>query len=221
VVHPREWLTTAREFKAVALPAFRACALSLGCAIGLTVSASAHPHIWIDYSTTIICHDAAITGVRIAWTFDEMYSASLFRDYTSRPSGPLTPSDVAALNKEAFQNSAEEHYFTELVVDGKSVPVTQITDFDASYDGRKMTYRFTVQLHLSLGREEHALDVDSFDREFYIDFELATHDPVLVLGAPPMGLSCEQASSLRHTTIFGPLTTRIARCRYEPSSLAE
>ena len=114
----------------------------------------------------------------LPWTFDEMYSASLFSDYTSRPKGALTPADIVKLRDEAFKDSVEEHYFTDIVWNGKALPVTAVTDFSASYDGRKMTYRFTVPLDIAPVSGANTLDIDSFDREFYIDFEPLKRDPV-------------------------------------------
>jgi ABC-type uncharacterized transport system substrate-binding protein len=182
--------------------------------LALAAPATAHPHVFIDYSATVLCQHDKIVGVRIAWIFDEMYSASLFHDYTSQPKGPLTPSDIAQLNKEAFQDSAEEHYFTDIVYNGKAVPVTHATDFSASYDGRKMTYRFTVPLDVAAVRGTGTLDIDSFDTEFYIDFELVKHDPVRVENGAQLKLACAPAPLTKDTTTFGPLTTRIVRCRF-------
>jgi ABC-type uncharacterized transport system substrate-binding protein len=182
--------------------------------LGAVMPASAHPHIWIDYSATILCRNDTITGVRIAWTFDEMYSASLFRDYTSKPKGPLTAADIAELRKDAFQDTAEQHYFTDIVLDGKPLPVTRAADFDAAYDGRKMTYRFTVPLDLKPGTSANNLEIDSFDTEFYIDFELVKREPVAVEHGAALAVTCAPEQVSRNTTTFGPLDTHILRCRF-------
>jgi ABC-type uncharacterized transport system substrate-binding protein len=181
---------------------------------GLAAPAVAHPHVWIDYAATIQCQGDTITGVRIAWTFDEMYSASLFHDYTSRPKGPLTQADIAELQKGAFQDTSEDHYFTDIALDGKELPVTQAIDFDASYDGRKMTYRFTVPLAVKAGPGAHGIDIASFDTEFYIDFELVKRDPATIRDGARLDLSCAAALVTRNTTTFGPLDTHIVRCRF-------
>jgi ABC-type uncharacterized transport system substrate-binding protein len=191
----RRWLTVALCWAAMAAPA------------------AAHPHVFIDYTVTILCGADRITGVRIAWTFDEMYSASLFHDYTSRPKGPLSAADIAELEKGAFQDSAEDHYFIDITFGAKALPVTRATDFDASYDGRRMTYRFTIPVDLAPGQRTGILDVASFDTEFYIDFELAKHDPVTIRRGTQFKLSCRPEPVTRETTTFGPMQTRIARCR--------
>jgi ABC-type uncharacterized transport system substrate-binding protein len=177
-------------------------------------SAAAHPHVFIDYSATILCQHDKIVGVRLAWTFDEMYSASLFHDYTSQPKGPLTPADIEKLRKEAFQDSSEEHYFTDVTFNGKALPVSDVTDFAASYDGRKMSYRFTVPLALAPVRGPNVLDIASFDTEFYIDFELVDRAPVTVDRGGPPKLSCAPEAVTKNTTTFGPLTTHVVRCRF-------
>jgi ABC-type uncharacterized transport system substrate-binding protein len=182
--------------------------------VALTSPALAHPHVFIDYSATVLCQRDKIVGVRIAWTFDEMYSASLYHDYTSQPKGPLTPADIARLHDEAFKDSADEHYFTDIVFNGKPVPVNRTTAFAASYDGRKMTYRFTVPLALSPTAGANTLDIDSFDTEFYIDFELARRGAAAIENGGQLKLACAPTSLTKDTTTFGPLTTHIVRCHF-------
>ena len=67
-----------------------AAGLALAASLMVSAPAAAHPHVFIDYTVTVLCGDAGITGVRLSWTFDEMYSSMLFHDYTSRPQGALT-----------------------------------------------------------------------------------------------------------------------------------
>ncbi len=48
--------------------------LLLGGAFGAN-PAQAHPHVWITASSELLyAPDGAITGVRHAWTFDDMFS---------------------------------------------------------------------------------------------------------------------------------------------------
>ena len=184
------------------------------CLAAMTAPAAAHPHVFIDYAATVLCQGDKIVGVRLAWTFDEMYSASLYHDYTSQPKGPLTPADIARLHDEAFKDSADEHYFTDIVFNGKPVPVSQPTAFTASYDGRKMTYRFTVPLALSPAAGDNVLDIDSFDTEFFIDYELVKSGAAAVEDGGQLKAACAPTALTKNTTTFGPLTTHIVRCRF-------
>jgi ABC-type uncharacterized transport system substrate-binding protein len=193
----------------------RAVIVAAAAATGLLAAAPAraHPHVFIDYRVSVLCRANRIAAVRISWTFDEMYSASLFHDYTSRPRGPLSAADIAELRKDAFQDVAENHYFTDLTLDGKPLPVTKVTDFEASYDGRKMTYRFTVPLGLAPAPGANILDIDSFDTEFYIDFALAKRNPISIEQGGALKIACAPQDVTKTTTTFGPMATRIVRCR--------
>ena len=47
-----------------------------------TAAAQAHPHIWVTVKSELVyAPDGTVTGVRHAWTFDDMFSVCLL--YTS------------------------------------------------------------------------------------------------------------------------------------------
>jgi len=179
-------------------------------------AASAHPHVFIDYTATILDDGDKVTGVRIAWTFDEMYSASLFHDYTSRPQGPLGPADIEQLRTGAFQDTADLHFFTDIWLNGKLLDIKSVKDFDASYKDHRMTYRFTVPLDLARPKEGDALDfrVAAFDNEFYIDFELAKGEAIKVEHADRIKLACAEKKETRNTSVMGPVETKLVSCRF-------
>jgi len=189
----------------------------LGLVLAFAVRpASAHPHVFIDYTATILGDGDKVAGVRMSWTFDEMYSASLFHDYTSRPQGPLGPRDIEQLRVGAFQDTADLHFFTDVWVNGKKLDIKSVKDFDASYGERRMTYRFTVPLDLARPKEGDTLDirVAAFDSEFYIDFELAKRDPIKIERGESLKLACAAKKETRETSILGPVETNIVSCRF-------
>lgn len=176
--------------------------------------ASAHPHVFIDYAVTAIFDDANVTGVRITWTFDQMYSSMLFHDYTSRPQGPLTAADVASLKKNAFEDTADFHYFTDINLNGKDLEVKTVTDFTARFDNHRMTYAFTVPIPADTPAARNTLEVDAFDHEFYIDFELVKKAAVTVEHGEKLGAACAPKKENMTTTIFGPVETLVAACTF-------
>jgi ABC-type uncharacterized transport system substrate-binding protein len=49
--------------------------ISLALALGAG-AAQAHPHVWVTAASELVfTTDGSITGVRHAWTFDDMFSA--------------------------------------------------------------------------------------------------------------------------------------------------
>jgi len=185
-----------------------------GVAFATSLPAMAHPHVFIDYGVTILCDADHVTGARIAWTFDEMYSASLYHDYTNRPLGPLSRSDIDQLERKAFQFTSDRNYFLDIRRNGTPQQVKKVTDFDASYDGGRMTYRFTVPLESGGKPGAMVIEIASFDTEFYIDFELVKRAPVKIEHGDKLGIACAPKKITKATTTFGPMQTTIVQCSY-------
>jgi ABC-type uncharacterized transport system substrate-binding protein len=58
--------------------------LAGGIALG-AASAEAHPHVWITAKSEVIyTPDGSISGVRHAWTFDDMFSTYALQGIRSR-----------------------------------------------------------------------------------------------------------------------------------------
>uniref|UniRef100_UPI001BB464EC DUF1007 family protein n=1 Tax=Acinetobacter baumannii TaxID=470 RepID=UPI001BB464EC len=54
-------------------------------------TANAHPHVWITASSELLyAEDGSITGVRHAWTFDDMFSAYAVPGLESKKKGAST-----------------------------------------------------------------------------------------------------------------------------------
>jgi len=188
--------------------------MAMGGAALVSPAATAHPHVFIDYAVTILCDAERVTGARISWTFDEMYSASLYHDYTNRPLGPLSRNDVDQLERKAFRFTADRNYFLDIRRNGAPQQAKKITDFDASYVDDRMTYRFTVAIESGAKQSSTVIEIASFDTEFYIDFELAKHAPVKIEHGDGLRIACAPKKVTKATTTFGPMQTTIVQCTY-------
>src|SRR5438477_757487 len=57
--------------------------------------ARAHPHVWVTMKSEVVyAPDGSVTGVRHAWTFDDMFSAFAVQGLEDNP--PETSKDKAA-----------------------------------------------------------------------------------------------------------------------------
>ena len=84
--------------------------LVLAGALALGVDpAQAHPHVWITASSELIyAPDGSMTGVRHAWTFDDMYSAYALQGLDSQTKGVFSREELAPLaqtNVESLKES--------------------------------------------------------------------------------------------------------------------
>src|SRR5215475_14549561 len=93
-----------------------AALLSLG-ASGL---ARAHPHVWVTMQTELVyAPDGSITGIRHAWSFDDMFSTFATQGLESKEKGKFTREELAPLAKVNVESLKEFDYFTFATADGK------------------------------------------------------------------------------------------------------
>jgi ABC-type uncharacterized transport system substrate-binding protein len=153
-------------------------ALALGARV-----AQAHPHVWITATSELIyTPDGTITGVRHAWTFDDMFSsyavqgidAEIKDTYSREELGPLAQTNVESLK--------EFRFFTFAKADGKKENFEEPVDYFLDYKDGLLTLHFTLPLKTPVKAKQLTLEV--FDREFFIDFKYADKDPITLVGAP-------------------------------------
>ena len=67
----------------------------------MTPGAQAHPHVWVTMRSEIVyTPDGTVTGVRHAWTFDDMFSAYALQGIETKAKGVFTREELAPLAEE-------------------------------------------------------------------------------------------------------------------------
>jgi ABC-type uncharacterized transport system substrate-binding protein len=60
--------------------------------------AEAHPHVWVTFHGEVLyAADGTMTGVRHAWTFDDMFSAYALQGISRAKKGQYTREELAPL----------------------------------------------------------------------------------------------------------------------------
>src|SRR5450631_2188382 len=145
--------------------------------------AQAHPHVWITASSELIyAPDGSISGVRHAWTFDDMFSTYALQGIETKIKGVYSREELAPLAQTNVESLKEFAYFTFAKADGKKARFEEPVDYFLEYRDAALTLHFTLPLKTPLKSKELALEV--FDPEFFIDFKFADKDPVKLVGAP-------------------------------------
>jgi len=151
-------------------------------AIGPRV-AQAHPHVWITAASKLLyAPDGSITGVRHAWTFDDMFSTYALQGIESKTKGVYSHDELAALAQTNVESLKEFAYFTFAKADGKKQKFLEPIDYFLDYRDGLLTLHFTLPLKTPVKSRELALEV--FDPTFFVDFKYAEKDPVTLVGAP-------------------------------------
>jgi ABC-type uncharacterized transport system substrate-binding protein len=145
--------------------------------------ATAHPHVWV-ISTSELVFDAsgAMTGVRHAWTFDDMFSTYAVQGIQTKAKGVYTREDLADLAETNVTSLKEFAYFTYAKSDGKKAKFKDPVDYWLEHKDGALTLHFTLPLEQPVKSKELAVDI--YDPSYFVDFALAEKDPIKLAGAP-------------------------------------
>ena len=156
--------------------------LAFALALG-TVPAQAHPHVWITASSELVyAPDGSISGVRHAWTFDDMYSTYVLQGIETKTRGVYSREELEPLAQTNVESLHEFGFFTFAKADGKKQKFREPIDYFFECKDSLLTLHFTLPLATPVKSKE--LVVEVYDPEFFIDFKFADADPVRLVGAP-------------------------------------
>ena len=156
--------------------------LAGACALGAN-AAQAHPHVWITARSALIyAPDGSISGVRHAWTFDDMFSTYALQGIETKTKGVYSREDLAPLAQTNVESLKEFDFFTFAKADGKKEKFQEPVDYYLESKDAALTLHFTLPLKTPLKPKALALEV--FDPAFFIDFKFDDKEPIKLVGAP-------------------------------------
>jgi len=146
-------------------------------------SAEAHPHVWITARSEVVYGtDGAMTGVRHAWTFDEMFTTYALQGIATKTKGVYTREELAPLAQTNVESLKEFNFFTFAKADGKKSKFNEPIDYYLEYKDSALTLHFVLPLKAPVASKQLALEV--FDPSYFIDFKFEDKDPIRLVGAP-------------------------------------
>jgi ABC-type uncharacterized transport system substrate-binding protein len=145
--------------------------------------AQAHPHVWITAKSEVVyTPEGSISGVRHAWTFDDMFSTYALQGIETKTKGVYSREQLAPLAQTNVENLKEFGFFTFAKADGKKEKFNEPVDYHLEFKDAALTLHFTLPLKTPLKPKALALEV--FDPAFFIDFKFDDKDPIKLVGAP-------------------------------------
>jgi ABC-type uncharacterized transport system substrate-binding protein len=146
-------------------------------------AAQAHPHVWITAKSEVIyAPDGSISGVRHAWTFDDMFSTYALQGIEAKTKGVYSREELSSLAQTNVESLKEFGFFTFAKADGKKEKFAEPTDYFLEYKDAALTLHFVLPLKAPVTAKQLALEV--FDPSYFIDFQFADKDPIKLIGAP-------------------------------------
>ena len=150
-----------------------------------STQAVAHPHVFVTMKSEIVYGaGGAVTAVRHAWVFDDMFSTYALQGIESKKKGEFTREELAPLAETNVTSLKEYDFFTFAKADGKKAPFNEPVDSYLEYDPKRtvLTLHFTLPFKTPVKAKR--LSIDLYDPSAFIDFEFADKDPMALVGAP-------------------------------------
>ena len=151
--------------------------------LSASTAAHAHPHVWVTSSSELIyAPDGSVTGIRHAWTFDDMFSTYAVQGLPSKTKGVYTRDDLKDLARTNVDSLKEFSYFTYAKAGGKKEKFGDPADYYLDYTNNALTLHFTLPLKASVKAPEMVVEI--YDPSYFVNFALADKDPIKLVGAP-------------------------------------
>jgi ABC-type uncharacterized transport system substrate-binding protein len=157
--------------------------LFAGWSLAFMGSASAHPHVWVTMASEIVYGaDGTVTGVRHAWTFDDMFSTFATQGLDAKQKGVFTREELAPLAEVNVTSLKDFDFFTYAKANGKKTPFAAPVDYWLDFNNSELTLHFTLPFKTPV--KAQSLDIEVFDPSYYVDFSFTEKNPVALAGAP-------------------------------------
>jgi len=159
-------------------------AATLAALVAAAVSASAHPHVWVTMRSEVVYGpNGTITGIRHAWTFDDMFSAFATQGIDSKQRGVFTREELMPLAKTNIESLKDFEYFTLAKVNGKKAELGDPPgNYYLEFKDQILTLHFTLPLKAPV--KAQSVEFEIYDPSYFVDFSFEKQNPVALVGAP-------------------------------------
>ncbi|MDC7786295.1 DUF1007 family protein [Rhodoplanes sp. TEM] len=158
--------------------------LALAACLLLPRGALAHPHVWVVMKSELVYGpDGSVTGVRHAWTFDDMFSTYATQGLESKQKGVFTREELKDLAEVNVTSLKEYDFFTYAKLDGRTSPFKDPTDYWLEFKDSMLTLHFT--LPLKTPAKAKGIDLEVYDPSYFVDFSFADGADPVALKNPP------------------------------------
>lgn len=165
-------------------PALAAAAVIVGAVASGASPASAHPHVWVTYETTVIYDQGAIKGVGHIWTFDDMYTAMAVQGLDKNSDGKYDREELAELAKVNMDGLKDFDYFTFANLGSSKLKFDGPKDWWLEHTNGILRLHFTMPLAQPVLADAEGFNFSIYDPSFFIAFEPEKTDALKLASAP-------------------------------------
>ncbi|NJO54449.1 MAG: DUF1007 family protein [Bacteroidales bacterium] len=151
--------------------------------------AQAHPHVWVIATGELVYDpDGAVTGVRFAWEFDDMFSAFATQGLDTDQDGKLSRQELAELAQTNVESLKEFDYFTFAKLGSRKLAFAEPIDYYLEQQKDVLVLHFTLPLQKPIPAKGN-LRLEVYDPTVFVSFSFAEGDDALKIAGAPAGCS--------------------------------
>lgn len=186
----------------------RSRAAAVAVALCLPLPALAHPHVLIDSHIVLRFEAGKIVDLQMGWKFDAVYSGSLLQDFDKNKDGKLSTQELAAMEQDAFQDTAQYSYFTHARVDGKPLTWPKAEGFQVIAQKDGLIYAFRLRLPAPVDPRQQDFRLSTYEETYYIDIDFPNDGAVRLIGDGAEGCRATMSPDLENTLLGGVVTPK-------------
>ena len=154
--------------------------------VGLAGAASAHPHVFVESRAEVVFDEAGrLSAVRHVWSFDEAFTAFAVQGLDENGDGELSREELQPLAQVNVESLAEYDFFTFLHQDGADIAFEPPSEYWLDFYGGRLTLFFTLPLREARVIDASNVELDVFDPNYFVAFEMTQDTPFAMVDAPP------------------------------------
>lgn len=157
------------------------CLLASASAIA---PASAHPHVWVSYETTVVYDQGKVTGLQHVWTFDDMYTAMAVQGLDKNGDNKFDRTELAELAKINMDGLKEFEYFTYARLGTASLTFSAPVEPWLEHKDNVLKLHFRLPLAEPVLAEAEGLNFSIYDPTWFIAFDPEKTEPIKIAAAP-------------------------------------
>lgn len=135
---------------------------------------AAHPHVFVDAEVTVLTQAGAVTGVRLRWAYDDLFSLMLTEDLSLDADGDLalTDEELATLRDKVADWPADYAGDLEVEADGSLVPLAVREDEAVAFEAGAVIETHRRSLVTPAPATEAPVIVAVYDPSYYVAYSV-------------------------------------------------
>lgn len=149
--------------------------------------ASAHPHVWVTYETTVNYDKGTITALDHVWTFDDMYTAMAIQGLDKNGDGTYDKQELAELAQVNMDGLKDFDYFTFPKLGEAALKLAPPEGAWLEHANGILKLHFRTPLEKPVLAEAEGFTFSIHDPSYFIAFDPSKTDPLKLSAGAPQG----------------------------------